>query len=174
MKFPLRHALAILLTVIAVSSFAGNGPASGCKPLGSWLGYDQYGSAWWMTTTDGQSASHGTLNLEAPGAAAILRYDFPDVAAVTEMRGIWEKAGSNLVAWTVVGFAYDAAGTTLALARLSGKSTLSKDCNSEHITDTLLEVFAPDADVDSAEALWTMPFPPHEGYRVKLVTFDQP
>lgn len=170
MKFPIRLLVASLLTVISVSSFAGGGPASGCKNLGSWLGYDQLGSAWWMTTADGQNASHGTLNLEAPGAVAF----FPGAFAVTEMRGVWEKISGDRIAWTVVGFAYDAAGTTLALARLSGKHTSSEDCNTEYLTDTFMEVFAPDANIETDEPIATMPFPDHAGYRVKLVTFDLP
>lgn len=170
MKFALRLLLASLLTVVAVSSFAGSGPASGCKNLGSWLGYDQDGMAWWMTTADGQNASHGSLNLEVPGAVAY----FPGAFAITELHGVWERIGGGTFAWTVVGFVYDAGGNTLALARVSGKATLSEDCNSEVISNTLLEVFAPNANVETDTPIDTLPFPDHEGYRVKLVTFDEP
>lgn len=170
MKFPVQFVAVVLTSVIAVASFAGNEPASGCKPLGSWLGYDQAGSAWWMTTTMGKDASHGTLNLEVPGAVVY----FPGAFSVTEMRGVWKKIGPNSVAWTVVGFAYDAAGNTLALARVSGKHSSSKDCMTEYLTDTFLEVFAPDADIDSDDPIGTTSFPDHEGHRIKLVIYDLP
>lgn len=170
MKFATRLIAAVLLMLLAASSFAGQGPDKGCKPLGSWLGYDQDGSVWWMTTTDGQNASHGTLNLEVPGALMF----FPTATGVTEMRGVWEKTGDYDVAWTVVGFAYDADEVSVALARLSGKSTLSWDCNSEWLTDVFLEVYTPDANVDVDEPLWTMQLPDHGGYRIKLVTYDLP
>lgn len=88
------------------------------------------------------------------------------------MRGVWEKTSDNQVAWTVIGFAYDEDKVTLALSRLSGKSTMSPDCNTEHLSDVFLEVFAPDANIDSATPLWTTPFPNHDGFRVKLVTYD--
>ena len=78
------------------------------------------------------------------------------------------------IAWTVIGFAYDANRITLGLAQLSGKSTMSTDCNTELISDVLLEVFTPDADVNTDEPLWTMEFPDHYGYRIKLVTHDLP
>ena len=165
-----RPILAIFMMLICIPVFADKDDGDGCKPLGSWLGYDQSGSAWWMTTTDGQSASHGTLNLEVPGAVNF----FPGAFSVTEMRGVWEKFGEDMVAWTVVGFAYDAAGNSLALARLSGKSAYSPDCNTEYLTDTFLEVFPPDANVEIDAPLWTMAFPDHAGYRVKLVTYDLP
>lgn len=170
MKFPVRLILALVMAVMTVPSFAGNEQGSGCKPLGSWLGYDEFGSAWWMTTTDGQSASHGTVNLEVPGATVF----FPGSAGVTEMRGVWEKLGGNQVAWTVVGFAFDANQVTLGLARVSGKSNFSPDCNTEHLSDVLLEAFAPDANLDVDVPLWTMPLPDHSGFRVTLVTYDLP
>jgi len=170
MKFSTRFVAAMLVALFTASSIAGDGPGKGCKPLGSWLGYNQDGSVWWMTTTDGQSASHGTLNLEVPGSLMF----FPEAVGVTEMRGVWEKTGDYDVAWTVVGFAYDENEVSLALARLSGKSKLSWDCNTERLSDVLLEVFLPDADVEVDEPLWTMPFPDHDGYRIKLVTHDLP
>lgn len=170
MKFSLRLIVALLLAVFAAPSFAGNEHGNGCKPLGSWLGYDEFGSAWWMTTTDGQSASHGTLNLEVPGAVVF----FPGSAGVTEMRGVWEKIGAGQVAWTVVGFAFDANKITLGLARVSGKSNFSADCDTEHLSDVFLEAFAPGANLDTDAPLWTMPLPDHDGFRVKLVTYDLP
>jgi len=169
MNVYVRPILAVLLMLFCVPVFAAKDDGDGCKPLGSWIGYDQNG-AWWMTTTDGQSASHGTLNLEAPGALVF----FPGAFGVTEMRGVWQKYGDDMVAWTVVGFAYDAGGTTLALARLSGKSTFSPDCNTEHLSDVLMEVFGPGANVEVDTPDWTMTFPDHDGYRINLVTFDLP
>jgi len=170
MKFPTKLVVTLLLAVFAVPAFAGDAQGNGCKPLGSWLGYDAFGSAWWMTTTDGQSASHGTLNLEVPGATVF----FPGSAGVTEMRGVWERIGSGQFAWTAVGFAYDASQVTLGLARVSGKSTYSRDCNIEHLSDVFLEAFGPDANLDVDAPLWTMPLPDHDGYRVQLVTNDLP
>lgn len=105
-----------------------------------------------------------------PGAVVY----FPGAFGVTEMRGIWQKAGADMIVWTVVGFAYDPAGTTVALARLSGKSAFSPDCNSETISDTFLEVFAPDANVETDDPIWTAPFPDHEGHRISIVTYDLP
>ena len=170
MKLTIRFTVALLATVLAVSSFAADQAGKGCKPLGSWLGYDEGGSAWWMTTTDGQNASHGTVNLEVPGSVMF----FPGADGVTEMRGVWETIDDHVIAWTVIGFAYDANKITLGLARLSGKSNMSPDCNTEHLSDVLLEVFTPDADVNTDEPEWTMTLPDHDGYRVKLVTYDLP
>lgn len=168
MKFATRFIAMMLIALLAVSSSAGDGPGKGCKPLGSWLGYDQDGSVWWMTTADGQNASHGTLNLEVPGSVIF----FPGAEGATEMRGVWEKIGDYEIAWTVVGFGYDSNKFTVALARLSGKSKFSWDCNTERLTDVLLEVYTPDANVDIDEPEWTMAFPDHDGYRIKLVTYD--
>lgn len=79
-----------------------------------------------------------------------------------------------MIAWTVIGFAYDASKIALGLARLSGKSRMRPDCNTEHLSDVFLEVFAPDADMDADNPQWTIAFPDHDGYRVKLVIYDLP
>ena len=170
MKAYVRPIMAILMMLICVPVFADKDEGDGCKPFGSWIGYDQFGSAWWLTTTTGQSASHGTLVLQAPGAHAY----FPESYEGTDMRGVWEKFGDNMVAWTVVGFVYDEARTTLSISRLSGKSTFSPDCNTEYLTDVFMEVFAPDANVETDDPVWTMQFPDHPGFRINLVTHDLP
>lgn len=90
------------------------------------------------------------------------------------MRGVWEKIGAGQLAWTAVGFAFDANKITLGLARVSGKSNFSPDCDTEHLSDVFLEAFAPGANLDTDAPLWTMPLPDHDGFRVKLVTYDLP
>jgi len=170
MNVHVRPILAILMMLICIPAFADKDNGYGCKPTGSWIGYDETGSAWWLTTNTAQSASHGNLILQTPGAKNF----FPDAYAGTEMRGVWEKFGDNMVAWTVVGFVYTEDRITLSISRLSGKATFSPDCNTEYLTDVFMEVFAPDANVETDIPLWTMEFPDHPGYRINLVTFDLP
>jgi len=117
-----------------------------------------------MSTADGQNASHGTFNLEVPGSILF----FPGATAVTELRGVWEKTGGNTYEWTAIGFPYDATATTLVIAKLSGKDTIGEDCNTLYATDIVMEIFLPDADLNSDDPISTAPFPNHEGYRIKV------
>jgi len=165
MRLFIRSALVILVLMFAAPVFADGGPKGDCKLLGSWIGYDSYGSAWWMSTADGQNASRGTLNLEVPGS----KFFFDGAFSVTELRGSWVKTGKNTYDWTVVGFPYlgDEYATTMVLVKLSGVDTISKDCNTIYVTDAVMEVFAPDADINVDAPLSRSMFPPdHEGYRI--------
>jgi len=164
MKNAMKAILVLSVFIVGTSALAAGKVEDDCKLIGSWIGYDAYGSAWWMTTADGQNASVGTLNLEAPGSALFL----PGAAAVTELRGSWKKTGSHMYDWTVVGFSYDAASTTLNIARLSGKDTLSEDCDTLYVSDVALEVFTPDADLNTDPPIATSGFPDHEGYRIQI------
>jgi hypothetical protein len=161
MKSLIRLMLATL--IFTVPLFAGAANRGDCKLFGSWIGYNESG-AWWTTTADGQNASKGTLNLEAPGSVVY----FQGATAVTELKGAWKKTGGNTYDWTVLGFPYDASGNTLALAKLSGKDTMSEDCNIIYVTDVVLEVFAPTADVNTDAPLSTGYFPDHEGHRIQI------
>jgi len=153
---------AVLVLMFAAPTFAGGGHNGDCKLLGSWIGYDSGGSAWWMSTADGQNASHGTLNLEVPGSKLF----FTGAFSVTELRGSWVKTGENTYDWTVVGFPYLEDTTTMLLAKLSGVDTLSDDCNTIDVTGVVMELFAPNADINVDAPFFTDIFPDHTGHRI--------
>ena len=165
MKFSTRLVLATLILMFAAPVLAGKGARADCKLLGSWIGYDAGGSAWWMSTADGQNASRGTLNLEVPGSVLFFS---PPATSVTELRGVWEKTGKKTYDWTVVGFPYDEVAATVVLAKLSGKDTVSEDCNTLYVTDVVMEVFEADADLNSDTPISIETFLPHEGHRIML------
>jgi hypothetical protein len=164
MRFFIRSILVILILMFAAPVFAGGGPKGNCKLLGSWIGYDSDGSAWWMSTADGQNASRGTLNLEVPGSKLFFDFAF----SVTELRGSWVKTGKNTYDWTVVGFPYLEDTTTMLLAKLSGVDTVSKDCNTIYVTDVVMEFFAPNADINVDPPFFTDDFPDHAGHRILI------
>ena len=161
--------MSALILILAVPAFASGGPKEGCKLLGSWIGYGATGSAWWMSTVDGQNASRGTLNLEVPGSKLF----FPEAFSVTELRGSWVKTGENTYDWTVVGFPYLEDTTTMLLAKLSGKDTITEDCNTVYVTEVVMELFDPDADVNVDEPFDTGVFPDHAGQRI-LINLPEP
>ena len=164
MKFPIRLLLATVVISFTAPAFAGNGPGGDCKLLGSWIGYDAEGAAWWMSTADGHNASHGTLNLEVPSAWHFL----PGTVGVSELRGVWKKTGGKTYDWAVIGIAYDESATTQGIAKLSGKDILGEDCNTVYVTNTILEIFPPDADPNTDTPDDLLFFPDHAGNRIQV------
>ena len=164
MKFSVPIVLAILVLILAAPAFAGGGK-DGCKPMGSWYGYDSEGNAWWTSTIDGQSASHGTSNLEIPGSVAF----FPGASGVTELKGQWKRSGPNAYAWTVVAFPFDENAVTLSIVKLSGTNHLGENCDTMWITNIVMEVFYPWDDIyTDTPILVDDSFPDHPGFRVKV------
>ena len=168
----MKSLIRLILTalIVAVPVFAGAASNGDCNLLGSWVGYDANGAVWWTSTVDGQNASQGTANLETPGAVVF----FPGATAVTELKGVWKRTGGNTYDWTYLGFAYDASGTTLTLGKLIGKDTISKDCNTVYVTDVVMEVFMPTANVNTDAPIATVPFPDHEGHRIQIDHLELP
>jgi hypothetical protein len=162
MRFFIRLTLTILILMFAAPIFAGGGHEGNCKLLGSWIGYDESGSAWWMSTADGQNASHGTLNLEVPSS----KLSFDGAFSVTEFRGSWVKISENTYDWTVVGFPYLEDTTTMLLAKLSGTEIVSEDCNTLNVKHVVLELFEPSADINIDDPFYTEIFPDHAGHRI--------
>lgn len=164
MKAFLRLTLATVLLLVTIPAIAG-GNKDGCKLQGSWYGHDGDGIAWWKSTADGQSASHGTLNLEVPSSVQF----FPGAVTVTELKGQWKKTSGNTYDWTVIGYPLDATANTLFIAKVSGRDIMGEDCDTLLVADIVMEVFLPTAkiDLDSPIMIETS-FPDHPGYRVKV------
>ena len=162
MRFFIRPILAILILMFASPVFAGGGHKGDCKLLGSWIGYDADGAAWWMSTADGKNASRGTLNLEVPGSKLF----FDGAFSVTELRGSWVKTGKRTYDWTVIGFPYAEDTTTMVLVKFSGTDTVSDDCNTLYATEVVMELFAPNADINVDIPFHSEDFPDHVGHRI--------
>ena len=156
--------LCAVLVLPTIPALAGQHEGD-CKASGSWYGYDEYGSIWWTSTVDGQSASRGTLNLEIPGSVNFLDSPF----SVTEMKGQWIKIGGNAYDWTAVGFPFDENAASLLIVKVSGTNILGEDCDSMMVTNIVMEVFPPTADVytDTPLAVDTS-FVDHPGFRIKV------
>lgn len=152
------------LALPVIPAVAGD-HAGGCKAIGSWYGYDEFGSIWWTSTIDGQSASHGTMNLEIPASVNL----FDGSYSITELKGQWSKTGGSTYDWTSVGFPFDENAASLMIVKVSGTNILGEDCDSMMVTDIVMEVFSPFADIysDTPIAVDTS-FLDHPGFRIKV------
>ena len=121
----------ILLYVTFFIVFVATAPvvAAGCRLQGSWMGFDDNGVPTWVAGIHGQSASHGTNELEYPAFTIST-----GVVDGTQMRGSWERRGGNMFAYTMLGYGYDAFGTPVYINKINGTLTLSEDCNTAAVT----------------------------------------
>ncbi|MEJ2754233.1 MAG: hypothetical protein P8169_16410 [Chloroflexota bacterium] len=103
MKYLARILIATVLVTLSFASFAGNKMSGNCQLFGSWIGYDETGSAWWTSTVDGHSSARGTLILEVPESLLF----YPGATDATKARGVWERTSGKTFNWTVISIAVD-------------------------------------------------------------------
>lgn len=163
-----RKWLGILASVLALAagtptSAAEQGNSQACSPVGSWFGYDPAGTAYWMSTFHGSSSS-GTYELDIPGVD-VSPFFYGAVRAST-FRGTWTRTSGNTIAFTVIGYALDASGVVLGIAKLSGIDTLIDNCSTLSITNTL-ELYGPTVNPFESQG-YPISLADHYGYRMRV------
>ena len=157
--------VALPLTLGGVGSVHAQG-ARGCSLIGSWFGYDEFGSMYWTATHTGQNSSKGTSNLEVPSFDATLGGFFPDAEKITIARGSWKRLDGYTFAGAAIAMAVDAVGQTEYVLKVNGKNTLSAGCNSMWLEVTL-EIYLPNQNPFTEDSFFDpIPLPGHPGYRM--------
>ncbi len=151
---------------VAVTKAVAQEPGSkGCSLIGSWYGYyappDDVEPKW-MSTIEGRTPESGTAVLELIGFDSTLGGLFPTAVGGSLIRGSWKKTGPNTFAITGLGFAVDAQGKDVYIARMTGTDTVSDDCNKVKV-NVKLQFLDP-----QFRAVYGPPIPQetHFGYRI--------
>jgi hypothetical protein len=134
-----------LFVFLAASVVAVSAAGNSCNLQGVWINFDENGIPGWVSTSEGQSASFGTNSLEYPFEFPKLPtsieppFDpiFDQAVGMTQMRGIWKRAGGTTFNYTMIGYGYDLNGFPIYINKMSGTLTLSEDCNSTDVSATL-------------------------------------
>ena len=187
--------LVVLLLGFAVPATAlAGGGGKFCSNLGTWFGVSpfppdptsppvpippppwevQYLTGWSVTVT-GRSNFKGTNNFEFPvfdPSFAVMGLDntppFSDAVRVGSMRGNWKRTGRNTFDYTFMGFAFNAAGMPVYVAKISGQVVLVENCQYQHTT-AVMEVFLPWKDPFHHEYDYLIPLGEFYGYRATVV-----
>ena len=184
----IRYALVGILLLgftIPGTALAGDG-GKGCSNLGTWFGVAPTypppppgtpldpPSEWpvmylagYSVTVAGKSNNEGTNLFEYPNFDATLGGNFP-AERIGSMRGNWKRTGGNTFDYTFMGFGYNADGTAVYIAKVSGQVELILDCQYQKTT-SVMEVFMPYMNPfhDTPVAvIWLGEF---YGYRAKVV-----
>lgn len=151
------------------AAWAG-GDGKGCSQQGTWFGVvspEDTTLTGWIAVVTGKSENSGTNNLDYPTFDPTLGGNFPSAVRISTTRGAWERTGGNTFNYTFMGIAVDEFGIPVWIAKVSGQSTLSADCNSETIT-AVLEAFLPSTSPFDGDPLFLAPLPTHYGYRIHV------
>jgi hypothetical protein len=151
----------------APSIAAEQANAHGCTLLGSWIGFNATGEAYWTSMANGMTASSGTYTIDVPSFDLTLGNTFPTAVRMTLPRGVWRKTGGNTIAFTVVSLIVDANGNPVWTAKLSGADTMEENCNRLYVTSTL-EVFLADMNPFTDPPWFSLVINPHYGYRMRV------
>lgn len=133
-----------------VATAVAQDAAKGCSNIGSWVTdttafaeTDPNPSPPWISMATGLSASAGTIVTDVPHWPNVTVVNpatgepiFATAVRVTELKGVWERAGGSTFAFTQVGWGVDAKGDVLYVVRNSGSTTLT-DCNTELVKSTM-------------------------------------
>lgn len=180
LKLTALLSLAVILLPLAAYANGEGGPGGpaepkdGCKPLGSWFGYQPATlEIWWLSTVTGQSASHGAIALEVPGFDPTLPVEgiptFPDVVKFSTTRAVWNRTSGNTFEYTGLGIAVDALGQPHYIAKLTGAQTLSDECDTMFVHETFMQIYPPSANpFEDDPVIGPIPFPDHYGYRMEV------
>jgi len=161
MRIRLISLAAAALLCAAPATFAAD---SACKLTGGWIGY--FGNvAGWTAIADGVSNSSGTITIAYPALDPTLFGAFPTATRVSTLQGVWERTGGRTFAYTTIGIAVDAQGTTLWIGKLAGTETMQVGCDVELVTATF-SVYPPNANPFEDPAVLELPQAPHYGYRM--------
>lgn len=160
----LSWVVAIVLGLITMPGLAN--PMGSCRFEGSFIGFEEGGNAYWISNSQGHSASEGTVILETLIDPATLSFLIPGAVDHTEFRGVWRRIDGNTIRLVMVALAFNEIRQTVGIAKLVNTDQLDEDCTKVLILESTLEVYAPDANPFSDPYLFAMPMNPHEGYRV--------
>lgn len=161
----MRKIILSLMTVAMLGAAPlGFAADSACKLNGGWIGY--FGNvAGWTAIADGVANSSGTITIAYPALDPTLFGAFPTAVRVSTLQGVWERTGGKTFAYTTIGIAVDAQGTTLWIGKLSGTETMQIGCDVELVTATF-SVYPPNANPFEDPPLLELPQAPHYGYRM--------
>jgi len=156
------HNLGIATALALLFTTSSPAMAGQCSYQGSWIS-----SPDWLSTIAGQSQDSGTFVLDFPGFDSTLGGTFSSAVKHSVVRGSWDRRSGNTVHWVGIFYAEDEAGQTVWIGKLRGFSKVQRDCVSEYITNTYLDVFPSTANPLSDTPTATVPFPDHYGYRIR-------
>lgn len=152
---------------MAASAVAADMPKAGCLYQGTWMSME--GSPI-LTTQFGESASSGTGTGEVfgPNSDPTLGGMYPDAVRISTLRGLWERRSGNTFAFTQIWYGLDAAANVLWIAKNSGISKMSNDCNQMTIADSTLELFSPEVNPFGGTPFFVETLPTFSLYRTRI------
>ena len=171
--------LGILLLGFAMPGVAmADHKDKGCSNLGTFFGVfgpDDTRLMGFAGTVTGNSEKMGTNSFEFPtfdpSFAGVPELEgkepFVSAAYIGTLRGDWKRIGKSRFAYTFMGFAYNADGIPVYIAKVSGQTQHFNHCQFEHIT-AVMKVYLPWMSPFYGDPIATIPLGEFYAYRAKV------
>lgn len=159
--------LASLLMLLFTSPVIADKPSEGCSFLGSWIGFNPDGDAYFTSIAEGSNNAVGTYTLEVIVEPSLFAFLFPGAAEYTEFRGTWRRVDGYTFEVSVVSIALDANRQTIGIGKIRAIDTLNLSCEKMTIQGWL-DVFDPDVNPFTDDYNFSVPLEPHEAHRMTI------
>jgi hypothetical protein len=120
----------------------GNGQGV-CRPDGAWLGNSPAWGIQWIIVYDSESHWKGSYKMRFIGGDPTMGGAFPDSVAFSDTVGTWVRTGRRTSQWTMITYGLDALGQPVFIAKNSGSSETSGNCDYQETFDSAISFYDP-------------------------------
>jgi len=142
--------LAVMM-LVAAPALSGEGADEGkrwgvCRTDGAWIGDSPLWGMKWMMNYTSQSYWRGSFTTRWIGGDATLFGNFPDAVSFSNTVGTWVRTGRRSFQYTMITYGLDVMGQPVYVAKNSGHSEVSGDCDYQEIFDSAISIYDPSQD----------------------------
>ena len=141
-------AVAMIVVTPAVSgdgAEGGNGQGV-CRPDGAWIGESPEWGMKWLMVYNSESHWKGSFTTRWIGGEATLGGFFPDAVTFSNTVGTWIRTGRRTFQYTMITYGLDAMGQPVYVAKNSGYSEISGNCDYQEVFDSAISLYDPSQD----------------------------
>jgi len=127
------------------SEKGGNGQGV-CRTDGAWIGESPAWDMKWLMVYTSESHWKGSFTTRWIGGTANLGGFFPDAVAFSNTVGTWIRTGRRTFQYTMITYGLDINGQPVYIAKNSGYSEVSGDCDYQEVFDSVISLYHPSQD----------------------------
>lgn len=141
----------VSVMLVAAPALSGDGVEDGkgqgvCRNDGAWIGESPSWGMQWTAMYTSESHWKGSYTTRWIGGDPTLGGFFPSVVAFSNTVGTWIRTGRRTFEYTMITYGVDASGLPVYIAKNSGTSENSVDCNHLEFFDSAISLFDPSQD----------------------------
>lgn len=141
----------VSVMLVAAPALSGDGAGDGrgrgvCRTDGSWIGVSPAWGMQWTAVFTSESHWKGSYSTRWIGGDPTLDGNFTSVVAFSNTVGTWIRTGRRTFQYTMITYGVDALGQPVYIAKNSGYSETSGDCDYQEMFDSAISLYHPSQD----------------------------